>query len=72
MNKTTVISYAYAMNTATELTQKLTKSMPGRQPLRIFTREKYLCKNSGVKEREGACSKGAYGNSYDNYLKGKL
>ena len=61
MNKTIVISCVHVNEHSNGTSPKLTKSMPGRQLLQgIFTREKYLCKNSGVKEREGACSKGAY------------
>ena len=41
-------------NTRIELTQKLTKSMPRRRSIRvIYTREKYLCTNLGVKEEGG-------------------
>ena len=51
----------------TELSQKLTKSMPRRRSIRgVYTREKYQCKNLGVKEGggrliEGGVFLGTYG-----------
>ena len=49
------------LQSMTELNQMLTKSMPRRRSIRgIYTRENTLCKNLGVKEGEGVCSKGVY------------
>ena len=48
-------------NTMTELNQKLTKSMPRRCSIRaVYTREKHLCTNLGVKEEGGHLLKGSY------------
>ena len=55
-----IILYVFT-NTMTELNQKLAKSMPRRYSIRaIYTREKHLCMNLGLKRREGICSKGSY------------
>ena len=40
-----------------ELNQKLTKARSIRG---VYTQEKYLCKNLGIKRGEDVCSKGAY------------
>ena len=43
-----------------ELSQKVTRSVPKGCSLQgVYTREKDLCKNLGVKEGGGVCSKGA-------------
>ena len=44
------------------LNQKLTKTHPegARYAQGIYAQEEYLCKNLGVEEAEGVCSKGVY------------
>ena len=52
---------------------KLTKSMPRRRSIwGIYTREKYLCKNLGVKEGggrllEGGMFSGTYGTKFGSH-----
>ena len=44
-----------------KLNQMFTNSIDRRYCIwGVYTREKYLCKNFGAKERESVCPKGAY------------
>ena len=68
-NKAIIILYVFP-NTMTELNQKLAKSMPRRCSIRaIYTREKHLCTNLGVKEEGGHLLKGVvFLRNYSTYM----
>ena len=55
----TTVIFAYVITqSTTELNRKLTKHSQNTLNMGVYTGEKYLCKNLGVKERGGHLLKG--------------